>query len=274
MISVIILTKNEEKDLPICLSSLSWCDDIHVLDSGSTDRTAQIAMQMGVNLQQHPFESFGKQRNYALDNITCKHEWILFLDADEVVTEEFRLALHVSVTGDTTETAGFYCCWKMMLEGKWLKHCDNFPKWQFRLMRKGRARFTDFGHGQKESDVVGEIKYIKEPYLHFGFSKGWMHWIDRHNRYSSQEAFARLQHRPPLKNIFNQHASVRNPALKSWLCIVPGWPVIRFTQAYFINLGFLEGTPAFIYCMNMAYYEFLIKIKMRELRNVTSKSFS
>jgi len=162
--------------------------------------------------------------------------------------------------------AGFYCCWKMMLEDTWLKYCDNFPKWQFRLLKKGRAVFTDFGHGQKEGKVNGELRYIKEPYLHYSFSKGWTQWIDRHNKYYSLEAEARLFNCPSLRNIFNKNSSTRNPALKSWLSKVPGWPVLRFLHSYFINLGFLEGTPGFIYCVNMAYHEFLITIKMRELK--------
>lgn len=266
MISVIILTKNEEKDLPGCLASLSWCDDIHVLDSGSTDATVSIAREAGASIVTNPFESFGKQRNFALDHMAVKYSWILFLDADEHVTPAFLKEMQYQITESGDDVAGFYCCWKMMLDGVWLKHCDNFPKWQFRLMRKGRARFTDFGHGQKEDQVDGNIKYIKEPYLHYGFSKGWHAWIDRHNRYSGQEAIARLKQKPPFANIFSSHGSIRNPALKSWLSALPGWPLLRFVQAYIFNLGFLEGKPGFIYCVNMAYYEFLIKIKMRELK--------
>jgi glycosyltransferase involved in cell wall biosynthesis len=266
MISVIILTKNEEKDLPACLESVKWCDDVHVLDSGSTDATIEIARSYGASVSVNPFESFGKQRNFAIDNIAVKHQWILFLDADEHVTPKFLEEMRNKVQTAASDVAGYYCCWKMMLEGQWLKHCDNFPKWQFRLMLKGKARFTDFGHGQKEDKIIGRIEYIKEPYLHYGFSKGWFAWIERHNKYSTQEAAARLKERPPFKNMFSGHGSVRNPALKSWLSNVPGWPLLRFIQAYFFSLGFLEGKPGFIYCVNMAYYEFLIKIKMRELK--------
>jgi glycosyltransferase involved in cell wall biosynthesis len=265
MISVIILTKNEEIDLPNCLNSVKWSDDVHVLDSGSTDKTIEIAQQWGIGLSTNPFQSFGKQRNFALDHLAIRHNWILFLDADEIVTDSFKNVLFKTIDNAPDDIAGFYCCWKMILEGQWLKHCDNFPKWQFRLMRKGRATFTDFGHGQKEENVVGRIGYIKEPYLHYGFSKGWSHWLDRHNRYSTQEAIARLRKRPPIRNIFMRHSSVRNPALKSWLSSLPGWPVLRFFQAYVLSLGFLEGRPGFVYCVNMAYYEFLIQIKMREI---------
>ena len=267
MISVIILTKNEEKDLPSCLGSLKWCDDIHVLDSGSTDRTVEIAKSFDAKISSNPFESFGKQRNFAIDHIEVKYPWILFLDADEHVTPQFHAEMINRVSSASSDVAGFYCCWKMMLDGVWLKHCDNFPKWQFRLMFKGRARFTDFGHGQKEDQIIGNIEYLKEPYLHYGFSKGWFAWIERHNKYSTQEAVSRLGSKPPLKNILSKHGSVRNPALKSHLSNIPGWPLLRFLQAYFFSLGFLEGKAGFIYCLNMAYYEFLIKIKMREIRN-------
>lgn len=271
MVSVIILTKNEEKDLPKCLSSLSWADDIHVLDSGSTDDTVKIAREYGAEVCFNKFISFGQQRNYALENLNFKYNWILFLDADEVVTLKFKQDMIHSITEAGEDVAGFYCCWKMMLEDRWLKNCDNFPKWQFRVLRLGRAKFTDFGHGQKEGQVEGKIEYIKAPYLHYSFSKGWTQWIERHNKYSSLEARDRIEKKPPFKNVFSRNSSKRNPALKSRLSDIPGWPFLRFLHAYILNGGFLEGTPGFIYCINMSYNEFLISIKMRELRGQSLK---
>jgi glycosyltransferase involved in cell wall biosynthesis len=245
---------------------LSWSNDIHVLDSGSTDSTVAISKSFNAKVSVHPFVSFGEQRNFALDNLDLRNEWILFLDADEVATDAFRVAVNDAIACSTPSTAGYYCCWKMILENRWLKRCDSFPKWQFRLLRRGRARFVDFGHGQKEGQVDGTIEYLREPYLHYGFSKGWAHWIDRHNRYSTLEAEARTLNRPPLKHLLSSHGSVRNPAIKSWLTMVPGWPLMRFFFSYVIKLGFLEGIPGFIYCVNIAYYEFLIQIKIREHR--------
>ena len=266
MISVVILTKNEEQDLSRCLDALTWCDDIHVLDSESTDRTCEIARAYGATVTVNPFRSFGDQRNFALDRLPLQHEWILFLDADEVATDDFLTEMKQTVVEADENMAGYYCCWKMMLEERWLRRCDNFPKWQFRLLRRGRARFTDFGHGQKECDLRGPAGYIHEPYLHFAFSKGWVHWLDRHNRYSTAEAIARLGEKRSLSDVFTRNPSQRNAALKVLLTQVPGWPALRFFHAYFFKLGLLEGTPGFVYCANMAYYEFLIKIKMRELR--------
>ena len=265
-VAVIILTKNEEQDLPMCLDALHWTDDIHILDSGSEDATLDIAARYGAQVSYNAFKSFGDQRNFALDHINVKYNWILFLDADEVATPQFVAAISKAIETAPQEVAGFYCCWKMMLEDTWLKRSDSFPKWQFRMLRKGRARFTDFGHGQKEGEIDGKLEYIKEPYLHYSFSKGWTQWIARHNKYSSDEAVARFKERPPFKNIFSGNTSVRNPALKSWLTRLPGWPLLRFIYAYFIKLGFLEGAPGFIISANMAYYEFLIQIKIRELK--------
>ena len=122
------------------------------------------------------------------------------------------------------------------------------------------------GHGQKEDRVDGKLKYLQEPYLHFGFSKGWSQWLERHNKYSTQEAETRIAKRRKFKEIFSPHASARNTALKYFLSRVPGWPVLRFLNAYIFNVGFLEGRAGLIYCIQTAYYEFLIQLKMRELR--------
>jgi glycosyltransferase involved in cell wall biosynthesis len=264
MISVIILTRNEELDLPRCLDSLRWCDDVHVVDCGSTDKTVAIAQRYGSLVHENAFVSFGAQRNWSLEHCPLKHPWVLFLDADEVANVEFVNGMKKAVGEAPPETAGFYCCWKQIYDGRWLKRCDSFPKWQFRLLRRGRARFTDFGHGQKEADVQGALQYLRPPYDHHGLSKGIGHWLDRHNRYAALEAAARLSTPVDFRKIFSAHGSERNKALKPLVSRIPGWPLIRFTITYFLRLGFLEGRPGFVYCANLAYYEFLIRIKMRE----------
>ncbi len=267
MISVIILTRNEERDLPRCLDSLRWCDDVHVVDSGSKDETRSIARQYGAYVYEHAFASFGAQRNWALDHCPAKHPWILFLDADEAANEEFVNAL-VKAAGEAPDsTAGFYCCWKFIYEDRWLKRCDCFPKWQFRLLRRNRARFTDFGHGQKETNVQGSVEFLQAPYDHYGLSKGIGYWLERHNRYATLEAAVRLSTPINWHDAFSSHGPTRNKALKPVVSRVPGWPLIRFLITYVLFLGFLEGRPGFVYCANLAYFEFLIRIKMREEKN-------
>lgn len=274
MISVVILTQNEERDLPRCLDALRWCNDLHVVDSGSSDQTISITRKFGAHIYEHPFASFGAQRNWCLDHCNIKHPWILFLDADEVANPEFVKAMFEAVAQTPASTAGFYCCWKFIYEDQWLKRCDSFPKWQFRLLRKGSARFTDFGHGQKEGEVTGPIEYLPVPYDHHGLSKGIGRWLDRHNRYATLEADARLSAPINWRNVFSSHGSKRNQALKPIVSRLPCWPLMRFVAAYIFSLGFLEGRPAFVYCVNLAYYEFLIRIKMREKKLMQSHNTS
>lgn len=264
-LTIVVLTKNEELDLPNCLAALAGFGNLVVLDSGSTDRTCDIAIAHGATVWEHPFESFGKQRNWALDRVSGG--WTLFLDADEVATPEFKAAVKTAMSESPDEVAGFYCCWKMMLDGVWLKRSDNFPKWQMRLIRNRRVSFIDAGHGQKEGEVRGRLEYIREPYLHFGFSKGWTAWIDRHNRYSSLEAKDRLAATGTFKDVFTVNASLRNKALKPLVSRIPFWPLLRFAFTYVLRGGFLEGRPGFTYSAMLAIYEFLIQTKMREIKN-------
>ena len=196
-LTIVILTLNEEADLPRCLLSLKGFGKLVVVDSGSTDKTRQIALAHGALLLEHPFEAFGVQRNWALDQLPPKstQAWILFLDADEVATPNFRSAVEKALDAASNDVAGFFCCCKMLLNGVWLKNSDNFPKWQVRLIRNQRVRFIDVGHGQKEGTVKGVLDFIREPYLHYAFSKGWTSWIDRHNRYATLEAAERNFHK-------------------------------------------------------------------------------
>jgi glycosyltransferase involved in cell wall biosynthesis len=265
-VSVIVLTKNEEENLPKMVKSISWCGDLHVVDSESTDNTVAEAKALGAQTYTNVFRGFGDQRNWALANCAIKHNWILFLDADETSSPAFEAALSEAITSAPETVAGFYCCWKMIVEEVWLKRCDNFPKWQFRLLRKGRANFADFGHGQKENEIQGEIRYLNEPYEHRPLSKGWSEWLERHNRYSTREAWERVDLPFQMPELFSKDGPVRNRALKGFVSRVPGWPLLRFAVPYFLKLGFLEGRVGFNYCVNLAYYEFLIQIKMREIK--------
>lgn len=265
-LSIVILTKNEEQNLPACLSSLTWCEDLQVLDSGSSDSTCEIARSHGAKVSVNEFQSFGEQRNWALDNLDFASEWILFLDADEISTDAFRDNVLDSTENAEDFTAGFFCCWKLMLEGVWLRRSDAFPRWQMRVARKGRARFKSVGHGQMETEVQGELSYVREPYLHLPFSKGWDHWLGKHERYAEQEAHERYRMPLRARDLFASHSSVRNVALKKLVVRMPLWPLFRFFHAYAWRMGFLEGGPGFRYCRNIARYEAMIVRKLRKLK--------
>ncbi|MBG29613.1 MAG: glycosyl transferase family 2 [Opitutae bacterium] len=265
-VSTVILTKNEEDDLPDCLESLYWCSDIHVLDSGSEDATCEIARTQGAKVATNNFESFGQQRNWALDNLNLASEWILFLDADERSTPSFQEEITDSIKDASGSTAGFFCCWKLMLEGIWLRRSDAFPRWQMRLVRRGRARFKSVGHGQMETDVKGRLSYIKEPYLHHPFSKGWSHWLGKHENYAKLEAKERLTGTLRARDLFGTRSTARNIALKKLVVRLPFWPLLRFLHAYVWRMGILEGAPGFQYCRNIARYEAMIVRNFCNLR--------
>jgi glycosyltransferase involved in cell wall biosynthesis len=265
-LTIIVLTYNEADNLPRCLDSIAGFGEIIVVDSGSDDGSRQIAHNAGARVYEQSFESFAQQRNWALVNCDLKDEWVLFLDADEIATPEFRQAVADAITKAGSSIAGFYCCWKMMLDSRWLRRSDSFPKWQLRIVRHGRADFIDSGHGQKEGRVDGELGYVREPYLHYALSKGWEAWWAKHNQYSDEEAADRLSRSASWSELFSKDPSRRNRALKPILSRIPGWPVFRFLHMYILKGGFLEGREGFAYCASMGWYEHLIRAKMRELR--------
>lgn len=263
-LAILILTRNEAADLPACLAAVAGWGETTVVDSGSADATVEIARAAGATVETHPFFSFGEQRNWALDHCALADgQWVLFLDADEIATPAFRAAVDAATAAAPGDVAGFYCCWKTMLDGVWLRRSDSFPKWQFRLLRRGRARFIDSGHGQKEGATEGRIAYLREPYLHYAFSKGWSHWLRKHDEYSTLEAASRRQARGVgWRELLSRDGSVRNRALKPLVSRLPGWPLLRFFHMYLLKGGFLEGRAGLIYAVNLAYYEFLIRLKM------------
>jgi len=266
LISAIILTLNEAEDLPHCLDSLDWTDQNFILDSGSTDDTCEIALSMGAAVYKNKFNGFGQQRCWAIDNIPVKSDWILFIDADEVCTPKFASAALEAIRNSKNDTAGFYCCWKLMLYGKWLKFSDSFPRWQFRILKKGKARYRDAGHAMKESDIQGKLEYLREPYLHYAFSKGWTFWFNRHNKYSTLEALERSKTKFKLSQTLNKDQSVRKEAIKQYVTILPGWPILRFIHAYFLKGGIFEGFPGLLYSLNISIYEYMIQLKMLEFK--------
>ncbi len=265
-VSIVILTLNEEINIEPCLASCQWCDDVHILDSGSQDQTQTIAQELGATVHTHPFESFGKQRSWAIDNIDLKHNWVFHLDADERFTPELVNAIDTLLKSNP-EQAGFHVPSKLMFMGKWLKRAGGYPTYQVRLFHKKRMRFTDYGHGQREQ-TTGTIGVLDEPYLHHSFAKGLYDWFDKHNRYSSLEAFelvSRRDKKRPLSSLFITDPIARRRAWKETAYRVPLWPWIRWCYTMFIVGAVLEGRPGWTYARLMAIYEQMTQLKVRVL---------
>lgn len=268
MFSVLILTKNEETNIGACIDSVSWCDDVVVLDSHSEDRTREIAALRGAQVFQRAFDDFGAQRNYALEHIEFRHLWVFHLDADERFNEGLRRECEEVITKD--ECSAYFVANRIMFLGRWIKHSSQYPYHQVRLVKRGEARFAKSGHGQKEDGALRCAGYLKTPYDHLNFSKGITDWVDRHNRYSSEEAVEAtfLREGPiPLEDIFSPDSLARKRALKRLHARLPARWLFKFVYLYFGNGGFLDGYPGFVYCMLNGFYDFLITAKISEKRH-------
>src|SRR5437868_4171216 len=179
MISVLVFTLNEQQDLPGCLNSLSWSDDVHVFDSMSTDSTVNIARQYGANVVQRPFGDEAAHKNWALMNIPFKHEWVYCADADERVTPELAAAMKRAVF-NAGDFAAFRVQRRDYLMGRWLKHVVPSP-FNTRLFQPSKVRFERLIN--PVTVVDGPTGEISEHFDHFPFSKGMAHWVNKHNRY-------------------------------------------------------------------------------------------
>ena len=265
MFSVLILTKNEEVNLPSCLESVAWCDDVVVLDSFSSDRTCEIAAERGARVFQRAFDDFGAQRNHALDHIEFRHRWVFHLDADERFNEALRAECEEAIRAD--QHSAFFVANRIIFLGRWIRHSSQYPYHQVRLVKLGEARFAKAGHGQREEGALRGAGYLDTPYDHFNFSKGVSDWVERHNRYSSVEAIeAELLRGEALSavDLFSADSLTRKRALKRIHARLPARWVWKFLYLYVAKGGFLDGAPGFSYCVLNGFYDFLVSVKIRE----------
>jgi glycosyltransferase involved in cell wall biosynthesis len=245
-ISVLLLTLNEEANLPACLNALRWSNDIVVVDSFSQDKSVEIAEKYGARTFQRKFDSFAGQRNYALESIPFKNDWVLHLDADEVVTAALQKELFASI--ETNEFDAYRIPSKTMLFGQWLRYSGMYPTYQVRLGRLKNFRFKQVGHGQREDMDPGRIGTLREPYLHFSFSKGMTEWFEKHNRYSSDEAHETIRSlsgdsKLDWAGLISGDRVRRRRAMKELSFRMPCRPFLRFFYMYIVRRGFLYDHP-------------------------------
>jgi glycosyltransferase involved in cell wall biosynthesis len=263
-IGAVVLTLNEETEIERCLASLAWCDDLVVVDSGSTDATCELARGMGARLFENRPDKYvdADQHNWSLDHCQLTTEWTLFVDADEVVTQALAKEIRRYCSGvfdcDAFQLAPKYLFW-----GRWMKHCMAYPSWHDRLVRRGSVRYEGgvwyhFADGAR----VGRIS---EPYLHYGNSKGFGNWLERHNRYSSWEAktvIDFLDSGGSQAFVTKRKLGLRRLAARLW----PARPLLRFILMYIIRGGFLDGPAGLVFCLRYVIYEYMVVEKIIEER--------
>jgi glycosyltransferase involved in cell wall biosynthesis len=267
MISILILTFNEEKIIRQCLESVSWSDDVVVVDSFSTDRTVEIARSVGARVIQHEFVSFAEQRNFGLRNGCLKNDWVFHLDADEVVTPQLKDELFK--TAEVGCYQGYRVASKLIFQDRWLRYSSMYPCYQVRFGKRDVLGFVQVGHGQRETLASAQIGTLKEPLLHYSFNKGLEDWFARHNRYSTAESAESINllktERTPWRGLLARNATARRRALKEVSVRLPCRPVLRFVYMYLLRFGFLDGTAGWRYCYMLALYESMIVLKIKDL---------
>jgi glycosyltransferase involved in cell wall biosynthesis len=267
VISVVILTLNEAANLPRCLDSVAFSDDVLVLDSGSTDDTVAIAGARGARVLTRRFDSFAAQRNHAMLHGAFRHPWVLHLDADEVVTAALRDELLAVAARAEAPFPVYRVASKLLFMGRWLKHAGMYPAYQVRFGRADALRFVDHGHGQREVQAAHEVGTLVAPLDHHNFSKGVHDWFARHLRYAEREAMQILAERGlPLGfgEVFATDATLRRRALKRLAARMPMRPTLRFLYSYLVRGGFLDGRAGYDYARMLAIYQSFIDLRLRE----------
>lgn len=269
-LSILILTQDEEANLPKCLDAIHWCDDIVVVDSGSTDRTVDIARKAGCRILKRPFDDFAGQRNFGLEHGNFKHAWVLHLDADEVMTPELKQ--EITTVLDNQRFDAYRMPSKTMFMGQWLKHSGMYPVYQVRLTRLGHFRFKQVGHGQKEDIAPGRIGTLRQPYLHYSFAKGLDDWYAKHARYAVAEARESLLHLDVgtinWSALLASDRTLRRQSLKQISYRLPLRPLFRFCYMYILRRGFLDGAAGLKYCRMLMDYEGMIVREIAKLRGI------
>jgi glycosyltransferase involved in cell wall biosynthesis len=269
-VSILILTKNEEKDLPDCLKSVAWSDDIHLYDSCSEDNTVIIAQQSGAKVTQRPFDDWSTHQNWGLANIPFKYQWVFYIDADERMSKSLVETIQQAVNQPSQFNA-YRIQRRDFFMDTWLKHVQTTP-YYIRLFRPEKTRYERLVN--PVTIVEGSVGQLSGYLDHYPFNKGISHWLTRHNSYSTFEALQICE------NIFNNEKfsfikafiakdfQSRRYHQKELFYRLPARPLVKFFILYFLKRGFLDGKPGLTYAVLQSIYEYMIILKVNEIKSL------
>jgi glycosyltransferase involved in cell wall biosynthesis len=275
MISILILTKNEEQDLPGCLESVAWCDDIHLFDSYSDDRTVEIATAAGAIVTQRKFDNWSAHQNWGLANIPFKYPWVLYIDADERVSESLYQSLMNFKLGNDDVVAYEIQRRDFAWDGTWLKHAQMSP-FYLRLFRPDKMRYERLVNPVSIPD--GNVGRMSGFLDHHPFSKGMKYWIKRHLDYADMEAKMRLEDMGKgtdfslKKALFSNDFTEKRYHQKGLFYKLPGRPFIKWLYMVFGRRAFLDGSAGVTYATLQAIYEYFIVLKTNEILSAENKT--
>jgi glycosyltransferase involved in cell wall biosynthesis len=281
-VSILIPIKNEAENLPRCLACVQWADEIFVVDSQSTDNSAQIAERHGAKVVQFEFNgSWPKKKNWALEHLPFKNDWVFILDADEVLPAEAGVEIANAIR-NANAIAGYWINRRFFFLGRWLRH-SYYPNWNLRLFRHSLGRYEHLTSAETKSgdNEVHEHVIVKGPtdrlrceIDHYAFPSIEV-FIEKHNRYSNWEA--RVTADKFLRGNSEELSAApveRRRQLKRLSHHLPFRPLMRFLYIYIWQKGFLDGRAGYYFARLHAIYEFLSVAKTYELhqRSKTPKS--
>ena len=272
-VSVIIPIKNEAVNLPRCLDCVKWADEIFVVDSQSTDGSIAIAQEFGAKVVQFEFNgTWPKKKNWALENLEFRNEWVFILDADEVLPAQAKAEFAKAIT-DAGDIAGYWINRRFMFMGRWLRHAY-YPNWNLRLFRHALGRYeklTDApiksGDNEVHEHVLvnGRTAKLQVEIDHYAFPSIDV-FVEKHNRYSNWEARVAAETLLDSSSAkIGSQAVNRRRKLKTLSQRLPFRPLLRFLYVYVWQKGFLDGAEGYYFARLHGFYEFLSVAKMREL---------
>lgn len=259
-VSCVVLTLNEEKNVPAVLSSLGPADQVVVVDSGSTDGTVALASEHGAEVLDTEWRGYARQRNWALVHPAVRNSWVFFVDADEQMSADAWAEVSAFLENPSGHRAADFRR-SVRLFGKELKHGGFNSARVTRLLHRDYCKYAD-RPVHEHAIVSGSTHHMTAPLLHYDH-KPFSAWLERHNRYSTLEAQARLH--PP------QSAPRGSAGVKQWIRThlwqrLPARPVLLFLYVYVIRLGFLDGQAGLRIAALYGFQELSIQVKLEELR--------
>jgi glycosyltransferase involved in cell wall biosynthesis len=274
-LSAILLTYNEEVNLPHALRSLhGWCKPIWVVDSGSTDSTIQIAKGYGAEVVVHPFQTHAKQWNWALQTLPIQSDWILALDADQRIGEELKTEIVRVLPNTPPDVDGFYLPRKQFFRGRWIRYGGYWPKFMLKLFRRGRAWCDEQELVDFRFYVHGKTCYLHHPMIESNEKENRIRfWLEKHLRFIELRADEEYRRRHEKIDWMIRPSLFGNPDqrvlwLKQlWYRLPPlVRPFLYFPYRYGLLLGFLDGRQgALFHFLHAFWYELMVSVRLREL---------
>jgi glycosyltransferase involved in cell wall biosynthesis len=273
-VTVVLPVLNEEKNLVAALESIRWASEVFVVDSGSTDRTAAISAARGATVVQFRHEYGGpKKKAWSLRNLPFSNEWALYLDGDERIPPDLQAEIAAVIRSPRYD--GYYLDREFIFRGKQLRSYR--PDWNLRLFRHELAAIEDLGlrdvEGTGDNEIHehfvlnGSTGFLTHALLHDD-DRGIGPWIQRHDRYATWEAhlYQRLRNEPVLFTVSSLRSPIaRNRLIRRIWVRLPARPFIRFIVWYFGKRAILDGWNGLQFSFLMAWYEFVISVKLKEL---------